>query len=101
MRPVLIEGMHADLMVDPVGIGTTCVCMHASQKTVYSTCAGQSNMSKTKSKGGKETARKKKEKDRIPPLLLNHHKDCNILLSVIVNSYTKIKKQMLPFCEGR
>lgn len=68
MRAVLIEGMHADLMVDPVGIGTTCVCMHASQKTVYSTCAGQSNMSKTKSKGGKETARKKKRKKTEPPL---------------------------------
>ena len=77
------------LMVDPVGICTTCACMHASQKTVYSTCAGQSNMSKTKSKGGKETARKKKEKERNPPLVLNHHKDCNILLSIVVTSYTK------------
>lgn len=66
MRAVLIAGMHADLMVDPVGICTTCVCMQASQKAVYSTCACQSNMSKTKSKGGKETARKKKEKERTP-----------------------------------
>jgi len=63
--------------------------MRASQKTVYGTCAGQSSMSKTKSKRGKETARKKKGKRKNPPFALNHHGDCNILLSVVVTSYTK------------
>lgn len=52
---------------DPVGVCTARVSVHASQKTVYSTCAGQSSMSKTKSKRGKETACKEGGKKRTPP----------------------------------
>lgn len=87
------------LMVDPVGIGTTCVCMPASQKTVYSTCAGQANMSKTKSKRSKETVPLKKEKET--PLGSKSSGGMQYPVIYCTSIIYKIKKQMLPFCEGR
>lgn len=74
-------------MVEPVGIDTTCVCMQASQRLSTAHVQVNPTWAKPKAKGGKETARKKKEKERTPPLFINHHKDYNILLSVVVNSY--------------
>lgn len=44
-----------------------CACMQARRLSTAHVQVN-SNMSKTKSKGGKETARKKKGKERPPPL---------------------------------